>query len=168
MVGFRGVELQGEVGAKYFVLRNGQKTKTFYDAGKFYYRSGQFPIYDENKNVVEYMDLMGTFTKGETHVAISLYYYILSEYYLPSQLTYMLGVLNIPSRHFMNPKVKEFILEEEKARNKLMSTYNISLIERLRYRHVVNSCLKEKLKKAKKLAKQREIELKQEQDKLSV
>lgn len=166
MVEFKRVYLQGELGEKKFVLRNGQETKTFYDAGNFNYSIGQFPIYNENNEIVEYMDLMGTFSKENTNLAVYLYNYVLAESYMPlGSMVYQCGIYNFPSKYLTNEKVKRFIVQEEKARYKKMKTYNISLIEKLNYRIHTTRCLQNKLKNAKHLIKEQqkqEKELKNE------
>lgn len=149
MVEFKRICLKGELGKKRFVLRNGQETKTFYNAGNFDYTIGQFPIYDENDQVVEYMDLMGTFSKNNTNMAIRLYYYMLAENYFPYyNMVFCEGILNFPSKYFTNTEVQDFIIEEELIRDELMKNNNVSLVNRLRYRRMVSQCLKQKIKKA--------------------
>ena len=148
------VYLIGETGNKKFVLRNGNKTKTFYDAKKFDFTCGQYPIVNENNEIVEYMDLMGTFTQEKTEVAFEIYYYLLSMQYLPnySRFGYK-GIIDFPSKYLVDPDVRKFSVEEEKYRNKFVkNSSSIPLFERLTYVHTMKSVLRSKLRKANRLA----------------
>ena len=158
MSNFRGVCLKGEEGEKFFVLRNGRKTKTFYDAGEFNFAIGQFPIYDKDGQIVEYMDLMGTFSKENTDVACEIYCYLVRDYIPRMGAFYECGIEMFPSKYLTDLKVREFIKNEEDKRYRFacQSKSFTSIIDRLWYKHYISQWWKLKIKRANRMIKQRE------------
>ncbi|MBR4998340.1 MAG: hypothetical protein IKY10_00525, partial [Clostridia bacterium] len=98
---FDKIMLCGELGNKYFAFPDGTSSKSFYDAQKFSFRFGQFPIIDKDGNVVEYMDILGNFSKENTDLAYDLYIYALSIDNVPIKQfgkrgAYYTGLLDFP------------------------------------------------------------------------
>lgn len=152
------IMLKGELGKRYFVFPNGEKTKTFYNADKFIFSYGQYPILNENGDVVEYMDLMGNFSEGQTELARRLYDYALSINQIPYKALGVqgqayTGVLDFPSKFLKNEKVREFIEREEKKRfHRLCRGNGIpSFLHRIRYKLYIDKVWKQKMKKVQRL-----------------
>ena len=156
--------LMGTAGKKHFVLPNRQITKKFYNAQSFDMRTGQFPILDENGEIIEYMDLMGNFTKTNTLFAKKLYNYVASERNIPFITKahgdyYYCGLLDFPSKYLIDDNVKHFIKMEERRRYlKLCNNHNFSSIfQRLMYKRYTNKVWKQKERKAEYLKTHKDV-----------
>ena len=153
--------LNGDLGEKYFIFPNGERSKTFYNANKFMYIYGQYPILNEKGEVVEYMDLMGNFSEGHTELAHALYAYAISINQIPFRAFGLsgeayTGVYHFPSKFLKDEKVREFIKNEEDYRYCRLCECNRfrSIIERMRYKHYIDTIWKQKMKKVQRLLKE--------------
>ena len=148
-------KLIGEVGTMKFLLSDGTETKTFYSVTEFDVTRGQYPILNKDNEIIEYMDILGNFTKGKSEFAKVYYEYYNSIINIPfirtvsANLMYT-GLSEFPSRFLADEKIKKIIIAEEKRRFwwALKNHLFKSLIEALRYKKYVNGCLKDKLTKA--------------------
>ena len=159
-------KLLGEDGKKYFKFNDESVSKTFFSAGKFDVLACQFPILNEKGEVVEYMDILGNFSKENTHFARKIYRYITYEFLQPTIVRisksnfYYFALADFPSAYLTDEKIKKFIIEEEKRKYKYLvhSHQFVSLFERLRYKIIMKQILRRKLKKAKTLEETSKME----------
>ena len=159
-------KLIGKDGEKFFMFQNQMCSKVFYDAGKFDVLACQFPILNEKGEVVEYMDILGNFSKENTHFARKIYRYVTYEFLQPTILRrsklnfYYFALADFPSFYLVDEKIKKFVIEEERRKYQFLinSHQFVSLFERLRYKMVMKQILREKLKKAKNIKKELEKE----------
>ena len=151
---FTRITMVGEVGNKRFVLPTGEHTKTFYDASEFNSKTGHFSIFDEQGKVIEFMDLMGRFTKVETELAKHLSYYVRSGDYIPIKTYtdgdyYYSGVVDFPSKFLADDEVRAFIKSQEDHRYRKLCKLHcfVSLFERLSYKRYISKLWKFKIEK---------------------
>jgi hypothetical protein len=152
-------KLIGEKGNMHFRFETGEKSKTIYFVGKFDEFTGEYPIYDENNQLVEYMDILGNFSKEKTELAECLYRHAIQERIMPvvayaGYYTYFrAAIIDFPSKFLVDEKVRDAILKEERRKyNHMVSTHQFcSLLDRLSYKIYANQVIKAKLKKAQKL-----------------
>lgn len=146
---------------KCFVLYNGKRTQTFYDCAKFDEYIGSYPILDKDNEVVEYMDLIGNFTKQPTEFAKDLYDYIsgrdvaVVRYYMYIK-TYYTSLTEFPAKYLLNSQVREIVEDEEKYKSKNLNKSVKGLIPRLKCKLYLNKTLNKKLKRAKEYIKDAE------------
>jgi len=117
---------------------------------------GSYEICDLNGNVVEYMDLLGNFSKEPTVFAMHFNQYVQSKYLgvrygIPPNTILYTSIVDFPSRYFMNKKIVKILKEEEYVRFKLACSRKsfVNMFEKIIYKHYVNSIFKKKLKRAK-------------------
>lgn len=146
------IQLVGETGHKNFILPDGKHTKKFYDVSEIDLETGEFSILDGQGNVVEYMDIMGTFTQNNTEVAKYLCHYALSSRYIPVRTCpigdlYYSGLVSFPSKFLSDDKVRNFIKSQEDYRYKKLCHKKCfrSLFERFYYKHYISELWKEKM-----------------------
>lgn len=162
---FDNIIISGDLGKRHFTFPDGTKSKTFYDAQKFNFRYGQFPILDKNGKVVEFMDILGNFSQDNTDLAADLYYYAISINNVPvknfgKRGSYYTGLLDFPSKHLVDEKVRNFIQEQEDLRFDSFCKFGQfnNLFEKLRYKRYIKQVFKNKIKKASSLIEQTEKE----------
>ena len=152
-------ELVGEVGDKHFVLINGKTTKSFYDSAALDVYTGMFPIFNEKGEIVEYMNVMGSFCLKPNSLSEYLYRYVAHEHYGPSIMrtnhcTYFKSALvRFPSKYLLDDDVMEFVLAEEKRKLKNLHNCRVfaSFFEEIRFKLYCKKILSQKLSKLKKM-----------------
>ena len=152
--------INGEVGERYFVFANGRKSKEFYDVSEFDKFNGCYPILDQSGNVVEYMDMLGNFSKTPTEFASKFHHFVFFERYSAlisrsSASAYYECAINwFPSKFLISQEIQEIVKEIEKQRFKKMCRTGcfVSIFERVRYFLYMKECMNIKLDKAKQLS----------------
>ena len=150
-------QLVGKIGERQFVLHNGDITKEFYNVGLFDIETGMYPILNEKEEVVEYMDMLGNFSKHTTKFAYHFYKYAVSSKDVPflvssyMKISYS-GLVDFPSRYLADEKIKEIIKKEEKRRFKYARRHNEfdSLIDIVRYRIYLKQVWADKVLRAER------------------
>lgn len=151
-------KLQGKLGEKYFLFFDGRKSKTFYDASNLNTELGCYEILNADGKVVEYMDMLGQFTKAPTEFALCFCEYLMFEeyyplvYQLPNSTTYTTALIDFPSKFLADAKVMKIVKEIENARinhlsqnGKLLSARDVN-----EYRKYVNNVFKLKMNHMKR------------------
>ena len=158
-------KITGETGNITFEFENGKKSKSIYATLDFQEDIASYPILNNNKEIVEYMDIAGNFSKEPTKFALELFNYVFFENYHPllirtsTQNFYYCALLSFPSKYLINKNVLKYIEEEERNKFKTLCANKefTSLLEMLKYKLYVKRCLKQKLERAEQLKAYPEI-----------
>ncbi|MBO5954499.1 MAG: hypothetical protein J6Q13_00845 [Clostridia bacterium] len=152
-------KLLGKNGNKFFMFNDGTYSKLFYSAGEFDFYSCEFPILDESGKVVEYMDIIGNFSKDKTIFARKIYDYVTYEFFKPTIVRtpgfygFYFALECFPAGYLTDERIKKFVIKEEKRKYEYLVNMKqfASLFERLGYKIFMKQILKKKLNKAKEL-----------------
>ena len=100
------------------------------------------------------MDILGNFSKENTDLAYDLYIYALSIDNVPIKQfgkrgAYYTGLLDFPSKHLVDKKVRNFIQWQEESRFDTFCKFGQfnNLFEKLRYKRYVKQVFKDKMNK---------------------
>lgn len=145
---------------KRFVLYNGVETKEFYNHAGFDKEIASYPILDRYGKVVEYMDLIGNFTRKPTDFATALYEYmqgrdmdLVQDYqYL---VTFNTSLTDFPAKYMINPDVKKLVKAEEVYKFKKACENKVikGLLNRVRCKRYLNRVINRKQSMANNLIK---------------
>lgn len=150
-----------------FILNNGAETKSVFAFLEFNKSLGCFEILNKDYQVVEYMDLLGNFTKQPTQFAKQFSEYIESSnsgvgFGYPSFVFYT-TLLDFPSKYLRSKEVRQIVKAEEEykyLRACKHSTF-VSLLDKLKYKLYYKRIYKQKIDKMKYvLAKDNQNEVK--------
>ena len=154
---FEHPQIIGELGDFKFVLHDYSLTKEFHSAGEFDDFRGVYPIMDKKGKIVEYMDLVGNFTKSPTKFARYFNEYIKARnfgigYGSVEYFIYSTALLDFPSKYMTNKKIREIVHDEEMYRykNACKKGMFISFINKLGYKLYIKNIYKSKIKASKK------------------
>ena len=168
---FKRPVLDGGYGNYYFKLYDGSQTKKFDELKEFNNDLGCFEICDKKGHIVEYMDLMGNFSKRPTSFARHFNNYINSRhmgvrYSTPPNCLYYTYIIDFPSRYFINKNVREVIKSEEEERyNRACKNGSLrGMLEKLGYKMYVDKVFKQKLKRAKYIKSKIKVDMNKEID----
>lgn len=143
-----------------FVLWDGTKTKSVFNVADFDSANGVFPILNEQNQVVEYMDLIGNFTKQPTKFAQCFNDYIDSRLYgvgdrFEGLMFFYCRLVDFPSKYLVDKKIRKIVKDEEAYRYQQAceDKFFEKLIHRLCYKLYLREIYKKKIKKAERLIK---------------
>ena len=113
---FRKPILESKLGNYSFRLYDGSQTKEFSAIGDFNDNLGCYEICDGNGSIVEYMDLIGNFSKKPTTFAMHFNNYFKTRFFgvrygVSPYGIYYTSVIDFPSRYFTNKK--DYQVEDE-------------------------------------------------------
>lgn len=138
-----------------FVLYDGTKTKSVFAFLEFDNCLGMFGILNEKYEVVEYMDILGNFSKKPTMFAKRFNEYINSSKYgigygCP-QFMFFTSLIDFPSKYLSSKKVRQIVKQEEEFKYKKACIFGefSSLLEKLKYRLYYKKIYKQKIDKMK-------------------
>lgn len=149
-------EIVSEKGVQ-FVLFDGTVSKVVFEVLAFDKYLGVFPIVNKDKEIVEYMDIVGNFTKKPTKFAQEFYSYICSNnvgYGYPC-FTFYTALLDFPSKYLTDTKIRKIVKNHENYKiqeAKQNGEFN-NLFEILRFKLYSKSIYNQKIAKADKLQK---------------
>ena len=153
---FKKPILEGEFGNYSFKLYNGMQTKKFISLGKFDTSLGVYEICDCQGNVIEYMDIMGNFSKKPSDFANHFNNYIETKYLginysTPPSCLYYTWLIDFPSKYLINKNVRKIIKNEEVERyNRACKNGTFCrLLDKLRYKIYIDKVFNQKLARAK-------------------
>lgn len=170
-LGFNKPKIVGEVGNMQFILFDGVKTKSFFNAAEFDCLKGVYPILNQHGQVIEYMDILGNFTIQPTKFAKDFNSYINSRnrgicYGCVENYVYFTTLLDFPSKYLINNKVRNIVKREElsKYKNACKNKQFSSLLDKLGYRLYISRIFNKKVAKAKTALKILNVENKNDDD----
>jgi len=141
-----------------FKLYDGTLTKKFASAKSYDSAKGTFAICNSHGKVVEYMDLMGNFTKKPTKFASDFKSYMASRNYgivfvYASRYDFYTHLIDFPSKYLVDDKVKNVVWNEEMSRYQEACDDGmlLTMMSRLHCRRYIKNVFKNKVKKANKL-----------------
>lgn len=157
---FKNPAIFGEKGNMQFVLFDNTITKSFFNALDFDRATGCFPIINKNCRTVEYMDLIGNFTKKPTKFAKEFYDYLETRCCCAVSgcacyAVYRSYLIDFPSKYMIDPKVRTIVKNEEKYRYIIACKSGDirTLIMKLRSKLYLRKLYLQKVRKAERLKK---------------
>ncbi len=162
---FKKPSIIGDIGNMQFVLYDGVKTKPVFNAMAFNSSIGSYPILNKQNQVIEYMDLVGNFTKTPTEFAKEFSSYIDSRlsgviFGYAGFITFYTRLLDFPSKYLTDNRIRKIVkdLEEFRYREACNKGEFATLLERLRYKMYFRNIYHKKVKKAERIKKQYKIQ----------